>query len=94
MSLSFNDFQKQKIKFDINKLKEAYSQVHRNKREYVTYTKCPNCSSVVDNKPVACNMSTCLYGVLYCPVFEPCTSFIGVGDTPPKQPSTQLCAQQ
>ena len=27
MSLSFNDFQKQKIKFDINKLKEAYSQV-------------------------------------------------------------------
>ena len=27
MSLSFNDFQKQKIKFDINKLKEAYNQV-------------------------------------------------------------------
>ena len=27
MSLSFNDFQKQKIKFDINKLKEAYEQV-------------------------------------------------------------------
>ena len=29
MSLSFNDFQKQKIKFDINKLKEAYNQVLR-----------------------------------------------------------------
>ena len=27
MSLSFNDFQKQKIKFDIKKLKEAYNQV-------------------------------------------------------------------
>ena len=27
MSLSFNDFQKQNIKFDINKLKEAYKQV-------------------------------------------------------------------
>ena len=27
MSLSFNDFQKQKISFDINKLKEAYKQV-------------------------------------------------------------------
>ena len=27
MSLSFNDFQKQKIKFDINKLKEAYQQI-------------------------------------------------------------------
>ena len=27
MSLSFNDFQKQKIKFDIDKLKKAYSQV-------------------------------------------------------------------
>jgi len=27
MSLSFNDFQKQKIKFDIKKLKEAYQQI-------------------------------------------------------------------
>jgi len=27
MSLSFNDFQKQEIKFDIDKLKEAYNQV-------------------------------------------------------------------
>ena len=27
MSLSFNDFQKQKIKFDIKKLKEAYTQI-------------------------------------------------------------------
>ena len=27
MSLSFNDFQKQNIRFDINKLKEAYKQV-------------------------------------------------------------------
>ena len=27
MSLSFNDFQKQNIRFDINKLKEAYNQV-------------------------------------------------------------------
>ena len=27
MSLSFNDFQKQNIKFDINKLKEAYNEI-------------------------------------------------------------------
>ena len=27
MSLSFNDFQKQNIKFDISKLKEAYSEI-------------------------------------------------------------------
>ena len=27
MSLSFNDFQKQIIKFDIKKLKEAYKQI-------------------------------------------------------------------
>ena len=27
MSLSFNDFQKQKIRFDITKLKEAYTQI-------------------------------------------------------------------
>ena len=27
MNLNFNDFQKQDLKFDINKLKEAYKQV-------------------------------------------------------------------
>ena len=36
MSLSFNDFQKQKIKFDVKKLKEAYNQVLKMKHYMIT----------------------------------------------------------
>ena len=31
MSLSFNDFQKQDLKFDINKLQKAYKEISNHK---------------------------------------------------------------